>query len=77
MVHADSPQSTSSTDSVQPVAQVAFIVRVWRTADDAQWRVHLIDAASGQRLACDTVSAVSRCIETRLVEGAETRRGLR
>ncbi len=78
MAHPDSPRSTSSADYDRRGAHAAFIVRVWRTADDAPWRVHLIDATSGRRLACDSVSAVSECIATRLGEDAQIRRsGLR
>lgn len=55
--------------------QEAFIVRIWRTADDAHWRVHLIDVASGERLACDTVATVGECIAARLPQ--TQRSGLR
>jgi hypothetical protein len=51
-------------------------VRVWRAADDARWRVHLIDVASGELLTCDAVAAVGECIAARL-PAAPRRIGLR
>ena len=75
MAHTGSSKAHPFPGNDQQVARAAFIVRVWRTADDARWRVHLIDVASGERLACDAVATVGECIAARL---PQTRRsGLR
>jgi hypothetical protein len=66
LAHTRSSTAPLFTDSGQPYAHAAFIVRVWRAADDARWRVHLIEVASGERLACDAVAAVGECIAARL-----------
>lgn len=76
MAHTGSSTAPQPTGSGQPSVHAAFIVRVWRAADDARWRVHLIDVASGELLTCDAVAAVGECIAARL-PAAPRRIGLR
>jgi hypothetical protein len=84
LAHTGSSTAPQPTGSGQPSVHAAFIVRVWRAADDARWRVHLI--GRGERgnlidwraglLTCDAVAAVGECIAARL-PAAPRRIGLR
>lgn len=58
--------------------QASFIVRVWRPETKGEWRCHLIEVESGQRIVCRRLDEVATQIGLWLLDAEATgRRGLR
>lgn len=58
--------------------QASFIVRVWRTGREDDWRCHLIEVESGQRVVCQRLDELAAHIALWLLDAEETgQRGLR
>jgi len=73
---APNDNATRSGSSAQLPA--SFIVRVWRTEREDEWRCHLIEVESGQRIVCRRLDEVATQIGLWLLDAEATgRRGLR
>lgn len=58
--------------------QASFIVRVWRPETADEWRCHLIEVKSGQRIVCRRLDDLATHIALWLLDAEETgRSGLR
>lgn len=72
------PTNHLTRSAASAPAQASFIVRVWRTAHDDEWRCHLIEVASGQRVVCRRLDEVATHIALWLLDvEAAGRSGLR
>ena len=68
--------STPQPDPMSAPQRESFILRLWRSPGESEWRCHLIYVETGQHLSCDHLGEVGERIECWLQE-VEQGKGLR